>query len=405
MKIGITTLGADGGISGISQYLQNLIREFSCTGSEAHFELLVHRGEAEFFVPEGKNISVFYVSDRLRNPLLNIMWHQFILPVLCKVRGYDVLFLPAANRRLPFWVPCPTVGTAHDFSSLHVQDKYNLPRRLYIKHVLPALVRRLTQVITVSASSKRDIVRYARVPTHRITVTPLAADNRRYFPRSRQKAVDGVSRRLGIRSPYILYTSRIEHPGKNHVRLIHAFEGLKAQYSLPHQLVLAGGNRERAGEVHEVARQSAFAGDIVFPGFVSADDLPDLYRGADLFVFPSLYEGFGLPILEAMSCGVPVICSDLSSMPEVAGEAALLVNPYRVEAISEAMSRVLCQPGTREVCVQRGLERASQFNWHRTADSTLRILDAAGAGVTGRDSTSAATLPAAHHSSRPTAFP
>ena len=243
----------------------------------------------------------------------------------------------------------------------------------YIKRVLPFLIRRLTRVLTVSESSKRDIVEYAGVPEKHVSVTPLAADGRVYFPRDAADCIKRMGPKYDIRKPYVLYLSRIEHPGKNHAGLVRAFSILKKTEGIPHQLVLAGSDWDRAEEVHRAAEESAYADDIVFTGFAPNSDLPDLYCGAELFVFPSLYEGFGLPVLEAMNCGVPVACSNISSIPEVIGDAGILFDPYDDEAIADAMRRLLTDPGLLKDCRERGLARARKFAWSATAALTLKV--------------------------------
>jgi len=382
MKIGITTFGGDGGKSGISQYIINILREFAALDDRPDFEVIVYENERELFVPDPDSMSTICFGDSLRSPVANIAWHQFSLPKLCRKQKYDVLFLPAGNRRLPMSLPCPSVGTVHDFSSIHVEGKYDPARMFYIKRVLPFLIRRLTRVLTVSESSKKDIVEYARVPGKYVTVTPLAADNQVYFPRSAVECIKRIGPKYNIRKPYILYISRIEHPGKNHAGLVRAFSILKETENIPHQLVLAGSDWDRAEEVHRAAEESAYTDDIVFTGFAPNDDLPDLYCGAELFVFPSLYEGFGLPVLEAMTCGVPVACSNISSIPEVIGDTGILFDPYDDEAISDAMRRFLSDPGLLNDCREMGLERAKDYTWSATAALTLKVLrEAAKEGV------------------------
>lgn len=377
MKIGITTFGGDGGKSGISQYIINLLRQFPALAGGDKFEVIGYEDERDIFVPDSDLMKVRGYGHDIGSPIKNIIWHQTKLPKLCK--EYDVLFLPAGNRRLPLSVPCPSVGTVHDFSSLHVKGKYDRARMFYITKVLPFLIKKLTLVLTVSESSKCDIVEYAGVPEEKVIVTPLAANNKLYHPRGRGECISNLQDSIKVRDPYILYISRIEHPGKNHARLIKAFAQLKRDEKIPHQLVLAGSDWGRAEAVHEVADKCGFSDDIMFTGFVNSDDLPNLYCGCDLFVFPSLYEGFGLPVLEAMSCGVPVACSNISSLPEVAGEAGLLFDPYEVESIAAEMKRIVTDTETAKRYVDAGLERSSQFTWERTARQTLQVLrEAAG---------------------------
>ena len=374
MKIGLTTFGGDGGKSGISQYIINLLQQFDDIRKEDQFEVAVYKDEREIFISDSSRLQPIEFSNRIRNPVANILWHQIILPGLCRKQGYDVLFLPAANRRAPIHTSCPTVGTVHDFSSIHVEGKYDAARMYYITRILPFLIRRLDHVITISESSKYDILEYAHVPEDRITVIPLAANTDLYTPRDKIQAKATIGPKYGISQPFILYISRIEHPGKNHARLIHAFENMKRDEDIPHQLVLAGSDWNRADEVHLIAEQAVCKDDIIFTGFVDNNDIPILYNAADVFVFPSLYEGFGLPVLEAMSSGTPVACSNLSSIPEVAGDAGVLFDPYEIDSIKEALILLISDEVIRQDYARRGLDRSHLFNWRTTAEKTLQVI-------------------------------
>ncbi len=374
MKIAITTFGADGGKSGISQYLINLIREFSGLRNGHSFDLLLYKSERDIFMPSGNSMEPLYVDERLRSPVVNIAWHQTALPRWCKKRNSDVLFLPAGNRRVPISAPCPMVGTVHDFSSIHVQGKYDPARMFYIKKLLPLFVRRLSKVITVSENSKKDIVEYAGVPESRVRVIYNGINRRVYFPRDKEAAGLQMSAKYHFRLPYLVYVSRLEHPGKNHVRLIRAFAQLKEKEKISHQLVLAGSDWNGSEEIRRAAAGSSASADIVFTGFMPSADLPDLYCGADFFMFPSLYEGFGIPIIEAMACKVPVACSNVSSMPEVAAQAALLFDPYNEESMEDAMRKFVTDEKMRESYGQKGLERSKAFDWAISAAETLEVM-------------------------------
>jgi glycosyltransferase involved in cell wall biosynthesis len=374
MKIGIAAFGCDGGRSGIGQYLIQLLRGFVACGRDDEFELLALNEDREVFAA-GAGERCLAISDRLRHPLVNLLWHQVSLPVWCWRRGYDVLFIAAGNRRLPYALPCPAVGTVHDLAPVHVAEKYDRIHQVYVGKVLPRLVRRLSHVITVSKCSRDDVVRFAGVPPERITVIHNGVDHEAYRPAADRGAARAeVARLFGVDRPYLLYVSRLEHPGKNHVRLIEAFSRLKERRRLPHVLVLAGPDRERAEEVHDAARRSPAGEDIVFTGFTAGEHLPLLYQAADAFVMPSLYEGFGIPILEAMACATPVICSRRGAMPEVAGDAAMLVDPESVESLESALGRVSADRELREALVARGLRRAAAFHWRKTAEQTLDTL-------------------------------
>jgi glycosyltransferase involved in cell wall biosynthesis len=370
MKIGITTFGCDGGKSGISQYLIRLLHEFPGLAAGDEFELLTLAEDAPVFLPEGSPIVPVVPSGVTASPVRSILWHLLNLPRVARQRGYDVLFLPAGNRRLPRRMPCPTVGTIHDFSWLHMAGKYDMFRTFYLTRILPRLMGRLTLALTVSESSRGDILANTSLPPERVLVTHLAADPDTYQPRDREAARARLAARYGIAKPYVLYISRLEHPGKNHVALIQAFQILKAA-GLEHQLVLPGGDFLGAEMVHQAAAASPCHDDIILTGFADFADLPYLYNGADLFVFPSLYEGFGLPLLEAMASGTAVAAANRSSLPEVGGQAAVYFDPHQAEDMAEAIGGLLRDPDRRRSYEQAGLARAAEFSWRRTAEQTL----------------------------------
>lgn len=374
IRIGTTTFGCDGGRSGIGQYLLNLLREFERYEATSQIELLALESERKIYEVGSTRNSFVTFGKMIARSSANLLWHQVGLPYWARRQKYDVLFLPAANRRLPFRAPCPTVGTVHDFSSLHVSGKYSLAHDLYIKRIIPWLVRKLDYVLTVSESSKRDIVNFAKVPEERVLVTPLGVDHAKYYPGDHEAEAEFVEQKYGLSQPFLLYVSRLEHPGKNHVRLIEAFDLMKQDVNSPHQLVFVGSDWTRSEEIRAAAAKSRFAKDIVFLGFTPHEDLPSLYRAAESFIFPSLFEGFGLPILEAMACGTPVACANVSSLPEVAGDAALMFDPKSVEEISESLVRLVLDWSLRDELIAKGLKQASRFRWEQTAWETMRAL-------------------------------
>ncbi len=357
----------------MGQYISNLVAELHNHVDENGFHLLAHESALEEYSTISVDAQRITIGEWLRTPVLNVFWHQFALPFICSRLSFDVLFLPAASRRTPIMAPCPTVGTVHDLTPFHVAGKYDHSRMFYQTRILPMLLKRLTRIIAVSESTKRDLIEFAGIPEERITVVYHAADPILFHPRNRSDALERM-RGYGVRSPYIVYTSRIEHPGKNHLRLIHAFEILKAKEAIPHQLVLAGADWTRAEEVHKAASESPVRDDILFTGYVSSRDLPELYCGADMLVFPSLFEGFGIPILEAMSCGVPVACSNTSSMPEIAGDAAALFDPLDPNSIAHGVLGVLSSADARKRMAQKGLQRAELFTWREAASRTLDVI-------------------------------
>ena len=370
-RIAVTTGGADGGRSGIGSYVINLLAELPEADDRTEWDVLV-RDEDQHLVPDAPRMRSRRVPAATRHPIVDLAWHQLALPAICRRGRYAAVLLPAANRRLPRRAPCVTVGTVHDLAPLRLDRKYDPLRQTYVRHVLPALIRRLDHVITVSECSKRDIMRYADVSPDRITVIPNGVDHRRFYPQAYDHT--RLRRQLGITRPFVLYVARLEHPGKNHVPLIRAFERFKCESGAPHQLVLAGGDWTRTDAIHRAAASSPCRADIRLPGWVPGKALPELYAAADLFVFPSLYEGFGLPVLEAMASGTPVICADRASLPEVAGDAALLFDPSDITSMADAMRLLLTDPAQHAVYRQRGLAQAARFTWRATARKTLEVL-------------------------------
>jgi glycosyltransferase involved in cell wall biosynthesis len=237
-------------------------------------------------------------------------------------------------------------------------------------------------VITPSEFSKRSILSAYRLDEAKVVVLPNGVAPA-FRPVSRESAQRSVQASFGLRAPYILTVGDLQ-PRKNHARLIRAFEKLiHAHPQLPHQLVVVGKENWRASTVHSTAKRSSLSDRIHFTGFVSDEGLLRLYGGCDLFVYPSLYEGFGLPILEAMACGRAVACSNSSAIPEVADSAAILFDPNSEDEIALALRDLLLNPELRQRMERLGMQRAAMFSWENTAGKTLDLYYAV-AGETDR---------------------
>jgi len=376
VRIGITTFGADGGRSGIGRYVTSILKHLPLDGHTA--EVLAHPSERDALVGEAP-VTVLPVSEKWRSPLVNVAWHQAALPRLSRSRRWDVAFLTAANRRSAVGLSCSTVGTVHDLAAARLAGKYDRAREFYVTHVIPKMVSRLSRVVTVSEASRRDILELTGADPSRVHVIPLGVDHQLFTPGDPVAAKLAIAA-LGFDKPFILYVSRLEHPGKNHVTLIRAFTDLKRRTGLPHELVCVGSDWSGAPLVHAAAAQSEFGHAIRFTGYVAGSRLPDFYRAAAAVAFPSLYEGFGLPVIEAMASGVPVACANTSSLPEVAGDAALLFDPLDDLQLSQQLELLLTDPVTAVAFRTRGLARAQQFSWDRAARQTMDVLIAAREG-------------------------
>jgi len=372
MRIGLSTSVIERGRTGIAQYVFALTRALLPHAGEHQFALYVLEDDLPLFNFVTPAMRLVPVPERFRPPLKNILWHQRCLPMLAREHGLEVLHVPS-YRRLLGPRPCALVATIHDLAPFHVDGKYDCLRMFYGRVVARALARRQHQIIAISRSTARDIESYFRVPAERLTIIHNGLNHEQFFPGSTTEAREMIAQRFGVRQPFFLYVARLEHPGKNHLRLIEAFTRFKAETALPWQLVLAGTDSCRAEIIHAAARRSPFASDIILPGFVAQGDLPTLYRAAEVFVYPSLYEGFGLPPLEAMACGCPVICSPNGALGEVAGEAALTIDPTNIAELKASMVRVAADAGLRKRLHAAGLKQAQLFNWQRTAAATLEV--------------------------------
>jgi glycosyltransferase involved in cell wall biosynthesis len=243
----------------------------------------------------------------------------------------------------------------------------------YGRVVARRLAQRQDAIIAISENTARDIREFFNVSPSRINVIHNGLEHERFFPGSREQAQAEVAQKYQLQSPFFLYIARLEHPAKNHVRLISAFNEFKSATHSDWQLVFGGSDWHGAEAIHAAAKASPFASDIRLLGFVSDNDLPNLYRAADVFVYPSLYEGFGMPPIEAMACGCPVICSTRGSLGEIVGDAATIVNPEDVGFMAKQLALLANDGVLRERLRRAGLARAKKFDWNHTAAETLSL--------------------------------
>jgi glycosyltransferase involved in cell wall biosynthesis len=274
----------------------------------------------------------------------------------------------ATDHLLPCFWRIKSVFTLHDLIFLFHPETHKPLNRWFLTLMMPRFLRAADAVIAVSECTKRDAIRFYGIPEEKITVIHEGV-NPRFRPAS-PEAIAAVRARYGLPEHFILYVGTIE-PRKNLTALLEAFHHLLATHDL--RLVIVG----KKGWLYEGffrrLRELGLEDRVIFTGYVPDEDLPAIYSAADLFVFPSLYEGFGLPVLEAMACGVPVICSNTSSLPEVAGDAALLVDPTDVRALAGAMERALTDEGKWREMRERGLQQAARFSWDEAAAMSLKV--------------------------------
>ncbi len=372
MKIGISGFAADGGKSGISQYMINVLQRLPRLDSNVRCVIFVPASERALFEPAACGSEIVSVPDWMAHPVASILWHLCLYPLMLRRHHCDCAFLPAGNRRLGLWYGVPSVSTIHDLSQLHIDGKYDPLRMFYIRRVLPLMMQRLTRLVSVSNSTRRDLVDHAGIHPQHIRVAYNGADLSGFASTVRSEARETIASAMGIDSAFILYTARLEHPGKNHVRLLEALALLKQHGLLAHKLVLAGSRWNGAEVIEDRIVQLGLSDDVIITGFVDAQLLPPLYAAADVFVFPSLFEGFGIPLLEAMAAGTAVCAANVSSIPEVVGDAALLFDPREPDDIARQLGRLLQDSKLRQQLVARGRQRARQFSWDDAASGVLQ---------------------------------
>lgn len=370
MRIGLSTSVIQRGRCGVGQYVLSLVHALLPAAAAHEFTLFVLEADLPLFAFAGGRMRLEPVDERHRSPVRNILWHQTALPRLARRGSIDVLHVPSYRRML--WPrPCALVATIHDLAPFHLAGKYDPARMFYCRLIARQLARRQDEIIAVSPSTARDIRAFFRVPAGRVTVVPNGIDHDRFQPGDPLAARAAVRALGGVAGPFFLYVARFEHPAKNHAGLIAAFNGFKAAAPSAWQLVLAGGDWHGAESIHALVRSSPFAREIHCPGFVPPADLPDWYRAAGVFVFPSLHEGFGLPPLEAMACGCPVLSSRRGALADTLGDAAAELDPDDPAQMQAQLARIAADRQWRERLCAAGLARARLFDWRTTAEATL----------------------------------
>jgi glycosyltransferase involved in cell wall biosynthesis len=350
---------------GIGTYVRNLLRHLSRIDSTTDYVLLCNGEDCATLEALGENFRA--VTDSSSPYSIR---EQLSVPLDLRREGINLFHAP--HYVLPPLTPCRSVVTIHD--CIHLRFPQYLPNRLayaYARASLWIATHRSSRVLTVSEASKRDILKYFRVPESKINVIYNAIDER-FGEAPDDEEVARVRERYQLNDPFVLYAGNIK-PHKNLERLIEAFHMLR-KGDLEHvKLLIIGDEISKYATLRRAVHHYKLHKHVRFFGFVPDKTLAVLYRLASVFVFPSLYEGFGLPPLEAMASGTPVITSNVSSLPEVVGDAALLIDPYDAGAIAAAMRQVLTDPALREDLRRRGLQRVREFSWERSVRRVREI--------------------------------
>lgn len=348
-------------LTGNEVYVRSLLEGFAALDKKSEFIAYTSVRGAGEFVPA--SIRTSRVSE---NPFVRLG-----IDLTRRVLA-DNPSLLHVQYTAPLFCPVPVVVSIHDVSYLEHPEFFTPSRRMQLQFTVERTVRRAAKILTLSEFSRNGIAKAYGLDPSRIAVVPAACSDV-FKPVSRAKAKAFVEGRFQIEHPFVLCVGDLQ-PRKNPLGLIHAFESLVANCpELPHHLVMVGKDTWYSPRVHQAAENSPFGNRIHFTGWVDDSELLQLYNACDLFVFPSFYEGFGIPILEAMACGRAVACSRTSAMPEVAGKSALLFDPHSTEGMMAAMRDLLRNLEMRARMERAGLQNASRFTWRGTAQMTLEV--------------------------------
>jgi glycosyltransferase involved in cell wall biosynthesis len=370
MRVGYLTYGLDRSPTGIGRYAAELLTSLVQVAGST--EIVVLATEDSDTLQLGKLCEYHRIPHCRTLPALMSLGN-LKLRMAASRYGLDAIHDP--NGIAPFlWLGPETrsiVTLCDAFAYVHPESHNRLDNWRY-RWYLPYALRRLDAVITISECSRADLINYLALTPEIVDVIP-AGVNDRFNPDCNGTGVDAVLHRYGISSPYLLYVGAL-NDRKNVARLLEAYSRVRQQHPDVH-LVIAGRRQWKTDAIEQAVRSLESDRAVHFTGYVKDEDLPALYRSAIAFIFPSLYEGFGLPPLEAMACGTPVITSNVSSLPEVTGNAAMLIDPYDVDDLARAIDRVLRDEALREQLRKNGLERASLFKWQQAALRTLRLYE------------------------------
>jgi len=376
MRIAIDYTAAVRQGAGIGRYTRGLVRALAEIDQQNDYVLFSAGRDRQGGWPANFRLRPLPLTDRH----LSILWQRLRLPLPIELVTGRVDILHSPDFVLPPTLARRKVLTVHDLSFMRYPECSSPPLLEYLLRSVPRSVAHADLILADSQSTRRDLLELLNVPPERVVVL-YAGVEPRYAPQE-PAAVQAVARRYGLARPFILGLGTLQ-PRKNYVRLIRAYHLLRQRHDVPHQLVIGGGRGWLYEDIDATIAELGLEEKVRLVGFVDDADLPALYAAADLFAFPSLYEGFGIPVLEAMGCGTPVVTADNSSLPEVAGDAAMLVDALDVEALADALWRLIDDGALRQILVQRGQQQVQRFTWRAAAEQLLGAYGALGGAEAG----------------------
>jgi glycosyltransferase involved in cell wall biosynthesis len=357
--------------AGVSHYIEQLLQHLARVDQTNQYTIFTTRGLDAAALGLPPHFTIQPSRFPTINPRVRIPWEQFLAPLILRQQRAD-LFHGTLNV-VPLACPVPSVVTIHDLAFIRFPYTFRSYNRTYLDLATRVSVRRATRILAVSEHTRREVVGLLGVPAERVVVTPNAA--RVHFRPPAAEALAAFRTRHSLPEQFVLYVGTLE-PRKNLTTLLDAYAQIARQSAVP--LLVGGGKGWMYDAVFARLEALGLRDRVHFVGYLDEEELPLWYAAARLFVFPSLYEGFGMPPLEAMACGTPVVTSNSSSLPEVVGDAGLMVAPMDVDALADAIMRLLSDEALHADLRERGLRRAQQFAWHTTAERTRDAYGQAG---------------------------
>ena len=352
--------------AGISWYIYNLLINLPTANPNHLYTAFL--SDRQFQTKGHKNIITQHSRWPTTKPLLRIAWEQTMLPLILAKQKINLLHAMAFVA--PVVMPCPFVITIYDLSFLHYPKAFKTINRFYLSTFTRHSTKQAKAIITISESTRQDVIKAFNIAPHKVHTIYCGVDNS--FKPLATAQINAFKAKHGLPDKFIFRLGTIE-PRKNVEGVIKAYAAWKAKDKQVPKLVIAGGKGWYYQQVFDLIETLNLTDSVIFPGYLPQQDLPLWYNAATLFVYPSFFEGFGLPVVEAMACGTPVITSNISSLPEVAGESALLINPTDINALSEAMQTVWYTPNLAQTMRQQGFIQAAKFSWAKAAAQTAQI--------------------------------
>jgi glycosyltransferase involved in cell wall biosynthesis len=358
--------------AGVSNYIEALLTHLGALDRHNRYTIYTTRGLNSTALSLPPNFVVRPSRLPTINPRVRIPWEQLLAPLLLRLGRADVYH--GVLNVVPLLCPVPSVVTIHDLSAFLFPQTFRRVNRVYTQWAIRVACRRATRILAVSEATKSELVRWLGVAPERVVVTYDACEER--FAPSDPAAIEAFRRRAGLPERFILFVSTLE-PRKNVPTLLDAYARIAASTDAP--LIIGGSKGWLYEPIFAKVEALGLSDRVRFVGFIDGADLPLWYAAATVFTLPSLYEGFGMPLLEAMACGTPVVTTTSSSLPEVVGDAGLTVSPTDADALGAALLRALTDADLRAEMRERGLRQARRFSWRATAEQTLATYqDAAG---------------------------